>query len=263
MRQIGKVALKVTNRSGFDKSHRNLFTTKVGTLVPTLVDEVLPNTTIHLKQAISAKLPPLAADTFMNVQLKTEAFFVPYRLLYHGWENWLMETPLRNPAGDSYKLSCPLLRVRASTVGGPGSLADFLGIKNVASSAPNQTIDVNIFPWLAYHRIYDDWYRNSRIQAPLFVPVSNQFVGEVGPETYFSVANLPFTDCIFGSFHSGVSVPQNVFDGTGTSSASSVYGSGYFADGSYITSLRQRNNQNRKQKRQKKYQYHQKHFEEH
>ena len=119
MRQIGKVALKVTNRSGFDKSHRNLFTTKVGTLVPTLVDEVLPNTTIHLKQAISAKLPPLAADTFMNVQLKTEAFFVPYRLLYHGWENWLMETPLRTSSGASYKLRCPKLRVKASNVGGP------------------------------------------------------------------------------------------------------------------------------------------------
>ena len=126
MRQIGKVALNVTNRSGFDKSHRNLFTGKCGTLYPILTEEVLPNSTIHLKEAISAKMPPLASDTFMNVQLKTEAFFVPFRLLYHGFENWLMETPLRTPYGTSFKLKSPVLNVDSASA---NTLSDYLGWK--------------------------------------------------------------------------------------------------------------------------------------
>ena len=66
MRQIGKMALKVTDRSGFPSGALNRWTMKVGTLMPILVDQIIPNTTINLREAIMAKLPPLAADTFMS-----------------------------------------------------------------------------------------------------------------------------------------------------------------------------------------------------
>lgn len=65
-----KTTVKVQKRSGFDKSHQNLFTAKVGTLVPILVDELIPNSTVDLEAAISAQLPPLASDTFMRCKLK-------------------------------------------------------------------------------------------------------------------------------------------------------------------------------------------------
>lgn len=238
MRQIGKVALNVTNRSGFDKSHRNLFTGKVGTLYPILTEEVLPNSTIHLSEAISAKLPPLASDTFMNVQLKTEAFFVPFRLLYGGFEDWLMETPLRTPSGLTYNLKCPVLNVDSAT---SGSLIDFLGWKNNGTLG---SIDenINIFPFLAYHRIYDDWYRNSRIQSPLFTKAGNLPGSTSSGDNYIymSVANLPFVS-ISDQTVTGGSSSNNVFDGTKTIPGTSPFCSGFFADGSYITDLRQRN----------------------
>lgn len=60
--------------------------------------------------------------------------------------------------------------------------------------------------------------------------------------TWHSVANLPFIslpDTNTGGV--GYSAPSNVFDGTGSEGPSSHSNSGYFADGSYITDLRQRN----------------------
>ena len=84
-----KTTVKVQKRSGFDKSHQNLFTASVGTLVPILVDELIPNTTVDLEAAISAQLPPLASDTFMRCKLKYASFFVPTRLLVAGYERWL------------------------------------------------------------------------------------------------------------------------------------------------------------------------------
>lgn len=240
MREIGKIALNVTARSGFDKSHRNLFTGKTGTLYPILTEEVLPNSTIRLRQAISAKLPPLAADTFMNVQLKCEAFFVPYRLLYGGWENWLMETPLRTASGMTYRLQCPVLSLGYSQT--PGTLADFLGVKPSLDEPGTQVLGVNIFPFLAYHRIYDDWYRNSKIQAPLFVPAGNYpaTASSVGSYVYYSVANLPFISISDSTANSQIA-QSNVFDGSGSIDAASPANSGFFADGSYITQLHQRN----------------------
>ena len=58
-----KQTVMVPKKSGFDKSFQNLFTAKVGTIVPILTDELIPNTTVNLKAAISAQLPPLASDT--------------------------------------------------------------------------------------------------------------------------------------------------------------------------------------------------------
>ena len=76
---FSNVQVQVPHKSGFDKSHMNLLTTKCGTLTPILCDEVVPNTTVNLKLNLSATLPPLASDTFMRCDLKAEAFFVPYR----------------------------------------------------------------------------------------------------------------------------------------------------------------------------------------
>ena len=176
MRKIGQIDLKVTNRSGFDKSHRSLFTMECGTLYPILVDELVPNSTIHLKQLMAAQLPPLATDAFANVKIKTEAFFVPFRLLYGGFEYWITETPMRLPSGVSYTLGVPKLSLDPASIDVPGSLCDFLGFKLPPDwdSSEQEEFFANIFPFLAYHRIYDDWYRNSLVQMPLFTDkVSN------------------------------------------------------------------------------------------
>lgn len=79
-------AVQVQKKSGFDKSHQNLFTGTTGTIVPIMVDELMPNSTVDLKAAITAQLPPLASDTFMRCKLKYASFFVPTRLLVAGYE---------------------------------------------------------------------------------------------------------------------------------------------------------------------------------
>lgn len=214
--------------------------------MPILVDQIIPNTTINLREAIMAKLPPLASDTFMSLQLKVEAFFVPFRLMYGGFDNWIMETPLRTSTGDSYKLRLPKLAINMRTVtqAGAGSLFDMLGYRSSGPGDPDSTATVytNIFPWLAYARIWDDWYRNSRIQAPLFTQSGNTIASDSAGDgsQYFSVANLPYISISDHANFDAGGVQNNVFDGTKT--VNELAGqSGYFADGSYITDLRQRN----------------------
>ena len=84
-----KVPIKVQKKSGFDKSFQNLFTSKVGTITPILTDELIPNSTVNLKVALTTQLPPLASDTFMRVKQKYAAFFVPSRIIMQGYEKWL------------------------------------------------------------------------------------------------------------------------------------------------------------------------------
>ena len=95
-----------------------------------------------------------------------------------------------------------------------GSLADYLGFKGTVNT--NQRIN-NILRFMAYHKIYDDWYRDSRIQTPLFAEADSASVGSL------AVANLPYQ--------------------YGGSSPSITYGDSQikFKDGVNLFSLRQRN----------------------
>lgn len=193
-----KVNLKVPKRSGFDKSHKHLLTAKCGTLIPVLCDELIPNTKVSLKSAIEAALPPLAADTFMRVNLKLEAFFVPTRLLYGGFERWICaeDVTSMSSSGNSSTDKPIIPRVHKPISTGvamfeSGTLMDYLGLKSTTpvSSSSGSYAYFNIFPFLAYHRIYDDWYRNTKVQAPVFTPAvaySNTLGSQLG------LSSLPY-----------------------------------------------------------------------
>lgn len=222
-----KVTIKVPKRSGFDKSHKNLLTTQCGTLTPILVDELVPNSKVYLKDAIQACLPPLASDTYMRVNLKIEAFFVPTRLLYGGYENWITQEKLYNSVNNrTYSPLIPILDVTSSDVTsyfGAGSLGDYLGIRSINPVGGASTY--NIFPFLAYHKVYDDWYRNTLVQTPVFQPMAH---GDSNPSNLMS-AQIP----IYALPYSTLGTISPVYYEYACSST--------FADGVKIVDLRQRN----------------------
>lgn len=217
-----KVNVKVPQLNGFDKSFKHLATAKCGTLVPLLTDELPASTKVHLKSAMMAQLPPLATDTYMRVNLKMEAFFVPTRLLYGGYCSWLTREKLRIPTRPNEDLYArlPVLSVAetaSTSVCQPGSLLDYLGCHSIRGVGEVVQSQFNIFPLLAYHRIYDDWYRNPNVQTPVFVrPLSG--------DNTLKVYSLPF-----------FTIDSSVT----TTPAYSV--SAQLADGVALGSLRQRN----------------------
>lgn len=174
---LRNVTVKVQPRSGFDKSRKNILTTKVGTLTPILNDLVIPNSDINIKMAINASLPPLASETFMRCSLKVEAFAVPLRILYGGFESFLTGKEEYNvtsaSVASSFRASLPYVNLTSTqntNYCGAGTLADYLGVRASDWTVSTSTAGrLNIFPFLAYHRIYDDWYRNTKVQTPVFI----------------------------------------------------------------------------------------------
>lgn len=163
-----KVPVKVQKKSGFDKSFQNLFTSKVGTITPILTDELMPNTTVNLKAAITAALPPLASDTFMRVKLKYAAFFVPSRIIMPGYEDWLCgDTNKSSYTANTTQIRQPMINMTLANAK-PGTLSDYLGVKVTSNDSGSVSLVVNAMPFLAYHRIYNDWFRNSLVQKPIY-----------------------------------------------------------------------------------------------
>ncbi len=181
-----KVPVEVQNRSAFNCSHKNLFTADVGTLVPVLCDPVIPNTTVNLDFVSQIQLPPMATDFYGNIYAKFEAFFVPNRIVWAGWKQFMTapSTENRPPIQQNTPVSLPWCTFPLDPADNPildrigkaGGLFDMLGFKlNLPSfSEDNPVFQINnLLPFLAYHKIYDDWYRDSRLQYPYFQPATS------------------------------------------------------------------------------------------
>lgn len=169
-----KVPVEIPNHSGFDCSHENAFTAKCGTLVPCMVDMLLPGDRVSLSVGSEIQLPPMATDFYGRIKGHFEAFFVPMRILFGGWQE-LITHPVNGdvyPDGSSGNVRAkylPTLRFPLSAVQ-RGTLADYLGFKvSSLTGITSDTVDVlNPLRFLAYHKIYDAFYRDSRLQSEVF-----------------------------------------------------------------------------------------------
>lgn len=258
--------VQIKNKSGFDLAHSNFLTQTCGTLTPVCVVPMLPNDSISLGFMSQVKLPPMATSFYGRVDYRLEAFFVPYRILWGGWENFLT-MPTNDPygtqtirpkylpnllfAGDGTDTS---FVSRLNETFKRGSLADYLGFKGVPhlDKTGNAKFAINnIMPFLAYHKIYDDWYRNANIQKPVFTrsetPTKSLSSLPWNPKyTTVLAATNPLTD---GGGNSGWSHDEV----TGDSEILKQFGFNLnfrysdtlvtpeFADGSDLFTLRQRN----------------------
>lgn len=229
-----KVPVKIPYKSGFDKSHRNTLTGTTGTLIPVLCDELLPNSDVFLRMPFVLGMPPLATDTFMNVNYKLEAFFVPTRLLMKGYEKWINGETSITVGGVSSKIRTPVISfVVSSTYPDehndwikPGDLADYLGFKSDIAVGSDDKVNISAFPFLAYHLIYNEWYRNSLVQKDIMsydissvyqaknftsvIPLERDLEYEIHPASKFedNVAIGSLRQRNFGADYFTVSTPR-------------------------------------------------------
>ena len=219
---FSRVPIKVQDRSGFDMSHENLFTAKVGTLIPASVEEVMPGDIISVGSAINVELPPLATNFKGRVDARLEAFFVPNRLLWAGWQDFITQDPNHAPAVPGYSVASSIPKVGiASAYTGAGTLTDYLGCKDIKVTG-STTLILNALPYLAYQKIWDDWYRDPNIQQPFFVDGLSS-ISSTDPRA----AYMPYMR------------ESGILNYTGGTSAAANSIKGY--NGRYLTGLAQRN----------------------
>ena len=212
--------IQVPNMSGHDLSHSNKLTAYVGTITPILTDFLIPGDKISLGVSGEVSLPPMATDFYGRVQGKIEAFFCPCRIIWAGWRNFLLSNSVVSAqdaaftTGQSvfgqYSTVMPSLLFEGGklseynqTILGPNSLADYLGMKLVPESGItwSSSFSFNVLPFLAYHKIWDDWYRASLVQRPCFIPYSDSVIDFNGVSTPVT-AGLQHT-AMFLPFYSG------------------------------------------------------------
>ncbi len=142
-------------RSVFNRSHDYKTTFDSGYLIPFYVDEVLPGDSFKLNCSIFCRLATPIVPFMDNLYLETFFFFVPNRLVWKHWENFMGQQD--NP-GDSTDYLIP--QTVAGSKGFPsGSVADYFGIPTGV-----QNLSVSSLPFRAYQLIYNEWFRDENLQ---------------------------------------------------------------------------------------------------
>ena len=142
-------------RSVFNRSHDYKTTFDSGYLIPFYVDEVLPGDSFKLNCSIFCRLATPIVPFMDNLYLETFFFFVPNRLVWKHWENFMGQQD--NP-GDSTDYLIP--QTIAGSKGFPsGSVADYFGIPTGV-----RNLSVSSLPFRAYQLIYNEWFRDENLQ---------------------------------------------------------------------------------------------------
>ena len=151
-------------RSKFDRSHQLLTTINEGDLVPIYCDEVLPGDTaqVHLNGLIRMSTPiyPIMDNCYMD----TYFFFVPCRLLWEHWENMFGENDT-NYWAEKTEYSTPQCTIGGKSGLANGTIGDYFGLPTGIKNA----IKVNALPARAYAMIYNEWFRDENLEAPLML----------------------------------------------------------------------------------------------
>lgn len=141
-------------QSKFDLSHEKKLTFSMGEIVPVCCMEAVPGDSFNLSYMNFLRFMPLIAPVMHRIRVKTEYFFVPNRILFDGWEEFITGTGV---------VEAPTIRLTG--VVDEGSPADYLGIP--PGDYSETPLYVSAYQFAAYQLIWDSWYRDQNLQAEI------------------------------------------------------------------------------------------------
>lgn len=177
----------VFNRTGslrppmsmFDLSYEKKFTADMGYLIPVMCDELVPGDFWKIANQSIIRFQPLVAPVLHEINQYVHYFFVPYRLLWEDWEDFITG----GVDGDD----ASVLPTWNPTVTTESSLWDYLGFPT--GIVPTGALPID-FPRRAYNLVFNEYYRDQTLQAE--VALDNELLLVRNWEKDYFTSSLPW-----------------------------------------------------------------------
>lgn len=139
-------------------SYNRMMSMNMGQLVPIGWKEVLPGDHFQHSTTALIRTQPLLAPLMHRVNAKIFHFFVPNRIIWDNWENFITGGPdgMNASVHPYFLLNSPVLT---------GSLLDYMGGLGLTPAASGNTISA--LPFRAYARIVNDYFVDQDLVTPL------------------------------------------------------------------------------------------------
>lgn len=177
---FNSIRMKRPRRNAFNLSYESKLTLNMGELVPIMCMPVVPGDKFRVKTESLVRLAPLVAPMMHRVNVFTHYFFVPNRLVWEDWEDFIT----RGVDGEDLPVFPKIqLGSRLATEDIPlsdSSLWDYLGLPSIGNiggiTLPNPSnnsvavpegFQVSALPFRAYQMIYNEYYRDQNLTDPI------------------------------------------------------------------------------------------------
>lgn len=130
-------------------SHHRLLTCDMGKLVPIGCLEVLPGDTFQHSTSMLARVSPLVTPVMHPVNVRIHHFFVPTRIIWDGFQEFITGGPDGNNAD-----TIPQMVINDTHANG---VTDYLGYP---IPGPGKSYSASSLPTKAYDAIYNEYYRD-------------------------------------------------------------------------------------------------------
>lgn len=208
--QESRFAMNPTNidiqRSSFTRPHSVKTSFNVGDIVPFYLDQdVLPGDTFQIDTSKVVRMQTLLTPMMDNLYLDTYFFFVPNRLVWKHWKEFMGE--------NTESAWLPEVEYTVPQIKSPedgfdvGTIADYMGVPTGVGN-----LSMSALPFRAYALIMQEWFRDENLTDPLVIPDDETTVVGVNTGNYITdvaKGGLPFVASKYHDyFTSALPAPQ-------------------------------------------------------
>lgn len=147
-------------RSKHSLSHYKLLTCDMGELIPVALTEVLPGDSIQQATSVLVRLSPMLAPVFHPTKVRVDHYFVPHRLVWSEWEDFI--------TGGPTGVSAPAVPTRTDNVA-EGSVFDYMGVPPLNYAGK----PFSALPLRGYQLIWNEHYRDQDLQTEAVVSLAS------------------------------------------------------------------------------------------
>lgn len=208
--QESRFALNPTNidiqRSKFSRPHSLKTTFNVGDIIPIYVDtDVLPGDTYQMDTSKVVRMQTLLTPMMDNLYLDTYFFFIPHRLVWKHWKEFMGEN---NESAWLPTTEYTIPQIEPPSGGwNVGTIADYFGVPTGVDG-----FTMSALPFRAYALVMNEWFRSTPLTDPLVIPDDETTVTGVNSGSYITdtaKGGLPFKASKFHDyFTSALPSPQ-------------------------------------------------------
>lgn len=149
-------------KNKFNLSNESKLSGQMGWLMPIMHHEVIPGDKFRGSSEVFLRFAPMIAPILHRVNVYVHFFFVPNRLLWDDWEDFITGGPDGTASPTFPKMNITSANYNTTWV--KGSVADYFGLPVDFATWSGSNFGISALPFRAYHKIYNEYYRDQNLQ---------------------------------------------------------------------------------------------------